>query len=244
MVAQAARNALSIRYRLIDYFYTAFHAQHLTGTPVLSPLFFKYPTDTNTYPIDLQYFFGPSVLVNPITEENATTVQAYIPDDVFYDFYTLAKLQARGGYTTFSANLTEIPLAIRGGNIIPMRVNGTMTTTELRKTNFELIIAPNDNDTASGNLYYDDGLSLVQNATTEVGFAYGDGTLTVNGTFDAPLGVNISKAVFLGVQEQPQSITVDGEAVGADGAVYDGNSSVLAVALGFEFSQGFTVSFS
>ena len=108
---------MGIRYRLIDYFYTAFHDQHTTGTPALSPLFFKYPTDSDTYAIDLQFFFGPSVLVSPITDENATSVQAYIPDDVFYDLQTFKKLETRGGNATLNANVTEIPLAIRGGSV-------------------------------------------------------------------------------------------------------------------------------
>ena len=38
LVAEAARNAISIRYRFPDYFYTAFHKQSVDGTPVLSPI--------------------------------------------------------------------------------------------------------------------------------------------------------------------------------------------------------------
>lgn len=235
---------MSIRYRLIDYFYTAFHEQHTTGTPVLSPLFFKYPTDANTYTIDLQFFFGPSVLVSPITDENATSVQAYIPDDAFYDLQTFEKLKPRGGNATLTADVTEIPLAIRGGSVIPMRVNGTMTTTELRKTDFELVVAPSDNGTARGSLYFDDGVSITQNATTEVQFEYGNGTLTVNGTFDATLGVNVTRAVFLGLESEPSSVEADGKAVDASEVQYDEDAGVLQVSLGFEFNRGFIVSLS
>jgi hypothetical protein len=34
------------------------YKQNQTGTPALNPLFFNYPNDPNTYPIDLQFFYG------------------------------------------------------------------------------------------------------------------------------------------------------------------------------------------
>lgn len=39
------------------------HKAHLDGTPILNPLWYKYPSDANTFPIDLQFLYGDSVLV-------------------------------------------------------------------------------------------------------------------------------------------------------------------------------------
>ena len=59
MTTQAAKNALDMRYRLIDYLYTAFHQAHTDGTPVLRPLWYSFPNDSNTFAIDSQFLFGP-----------------------------------------------------------------------------------------------------------------------------------------------------------------------------------------
>ena len=81
IVASAARKAIAIRYPLLDYFYTAMWRQSITGIPSLSPLFFVYPEDKKTWDMDLQYFYGPSILVAPVTH-NSTEVEIYLPKGI------------------------------------------------------------------------------------------------------------------------------------------------------------------
>ncbi|KAI0027385.1 alpha-glucosidase [Vararia minispora EC-137] len=237
-VAEAARNALSIRYRLLDYIYTAFHQASLDGTPVLNPLWFIYPNDTETYPIDLQFFFGPSLLVSPVTEENSTSVTIYLPADRFYDFSTLAPVNSTGEVTLQNVAFTDIPLHIRGGAVLPLRVNGTMTTTELRGTDFELVVAPDASGIASGALYFDDGVSVTQNATTEATMAFASGTLTVAGDFGLDMQVDVARVLVLGVAQAPRSASVDGQNTTF---TYNAATQVVSVAVGIPFNKGFEV---
>ncbi|PPQ91932.1 hypothetical protein CVT25_000975 [Psilocybe cyanescens] len=246
-VAQAARNALDIRYRLLDYIYTAFHQAHTDGTPVLQPLWFKYPKDPSTFPIDLQFFFGDSVLVSPVTDQDATSVSIYLPHDTFYDFLTLAPIQGTGGTETLqNVNFTTIPVYIKGGAVLPLRVQSSMTTTELRKQDFEFVVAPDAlSGQASGRLYIDDGetLSPPSSATTQVKMAFSGGTLDVTGSFGFETGVSVKRVRFLGVGEKPAEgqVKVDGKSVGGKSVTWDAETKVLDVNIGIKFERAFSV---
>ncbi|KAK8140364.1 alpha-glucosidase [Apiospora sp. TS-2023a] len=174
LVASAAKHAVGLRYRLLDYLYTALQKQSHDGTPAINPLWYLYPDDPSTYAIDHQYFFGPCILVSPVTDEDATGVNIYLPDDVFYELETGKTVRSEGAPIQLrEIPFDRIPLHVRGGCIVPMRVESANTTTELRKKGFELLVAPgllsrdNTNNSngaveaaAEGELYVDDGVSL------------------------------------------------------------------------------------
>jgi alpha-glucosidase len=111
----AARKAIAVRYRLLDYIYTAFHRQSVTGLPLLNPLFFHYPEDANTFGIEYQFFYGDDILVSPVLEENSTSVSIYLPNGTFYDWWTLERIQGNGSYIDLTdVGFDTIPLHIRG----------------------------------------------------------------------------------------------------------------------------------
>ena len=210
---------------------------------MVNPLWFKYPRDTATFGIDLQFFFDDSILVSPVTEENATTVTIYLPEDKFYDFATLVPVDGTGqNITLTNVNFTTIPLHIRGGVVLPLRTTGAMTTTELRSKDFEFVVAPNVNGTAAGSLYVDDGVSIVQEKSTNVGMRFAEGRLCVNGSFAYDVGVKVASVAFLGVENHPTAVAVN---PGSDNVPfsYDGASMVLRVQIDMPLTNGFEVAF-
>lgn len=212
---------------------------------MLNPLWYKYSQDPATFPIDLQFFFGDSILVSPVTEENSTSVTAYFPKDIFYDLLTLTPFQGQGANVTLSGiNFTSIPVHIKGGAVLPLREKGAMTTTQLRTTDFELVVAPDANGQASGSLYADDGVSITPKTSTTVSLTYRNSTLTVSGTFGYALDVNVSRVQFLGVASAPGTVKVNGQTVHSSALLYDKNKQVLDVTLQTPFNQGFTVEHS
>ncbi|PVH99466.1 glycoside hydrolase family 31 protein [Periconia macrospinosa] len=206
-VTEAAKNAISVRYRLLDYIYTHLHRQSTTGLPLLNPLFFQYPEDENTFAIEHQFFYGDNILVSPVLEENSTDVSIYLPKGIFYDYWTHEKIESNGTVVDLTnIPFTSIPLHIRGGSIIPLRAESANTTTELRKQNFVLWIAPNETNQAEGSLYLDEGDKITQEATSEINFSYNDGVFTMTGTFDYKTDIVIQNVTVLGGSSDSSSL--------------------------------------
>ncbi|SPQ24942.1 87de91c6-7014-41a9-8a67-58881903eaae [Thermothielavioides terrestris] len=78
--------------------------------PLSRPMFYVYPDGANTLGIELQYFYGPGRLVAPVREGGMTSMDVYLSDDVFYDFYTHKHQGGRGG---------------RSKLLVPVGVDGT-----------------------------------------------------------------------------------------------------------------------
>lgn len=198
-VTESAKKAIDIRYRMLDYMYTTMYRATVDGSPVLNPLFYLYPEDKASWALELQYFYGQGLMVAPITEEGATSVDVYLPSDLFYDWYTHEAIQGAGAIQTFSDyDTTSIPLLIRAGVIMPLRVASANTTTDLRQEDFELLIPADADGKATGELYVDDGVSIDQgNDYTLISFAYDNGELTIKGKFGYEVP-KIAKVTVLG----------------------------------------------
>jgi len=200
-VASSARNAIKIRYSLLDYFYTHMRRQSLTGEPAIKPLWFAYPQDTATFSIDKQFFFGDSILISPVTEANSTKVEAYFPESKYTEFSSREIVEDSGITELKNIELEQIPVHIKPGSIIPIRQVANesqlaMTTTEVRKRCFEILVLPGRSGSAQGSLYLDDGESLEPEAeeTAEMEMKYEKHVLTISGRLGSRMK-DISTAV-------------------------------------------------
>ncbi|KAL5515497.1 hypothetical protein EMCRGX_G000671 [Ephydatia muelleri] len=160
----SSRDALMLRYSLLPYLYTLFYFAHTTGSTVARPLFFEFPTDSNTWDLDTQFLWGSSLLISPVLTENVTSVDAYFPLVRWFNFTDGQEVSFTGQSLLLNAPYNYIPLHVRGGSVIPMQTPST-TTTQSRLNSFQLLIAPDGNQTASGYLYLDDGESLTTDQT-------------------------------------------------------------------------------
>ena len=244
-VAEAARVAIDARYRMLDYFYTAMYQQTVDGTPLVNAMWYLYPSDANTFGIDHQWFFGPSVLVSPVTSPGTTSVQIYLPNDIFYDFFTYQPVRGQGASITLNnIGLTQIPLHIKGGSVLPLRIKSANTTTALRQNDFSIVVAPGLDSKATGSLYLDDGDSLVQASTSNIQFSYANSALHMSGKYGYDLGsVKIAQVVFLGLTGAPGFVAVDHHRLPSSSYSFNSTNGALMVSVNTTLSMDHVIDY-
>ncbi|KAJ0002884.1 hypothetical protein NQD34_008033 [Periophthalmus magnuspinnatus] len=152
------RDAVRQRYTLLPYWYQLFYNAHLTGEPVMRPLWIEYPQDSATFAIDDEFLIGKDLLVHPVTEEGSRGVTAYLPgkDDVWYDVQTFQK--HNGAQNLYiPVTMSSIPVFQRGGSIIPRKLRVRRSSTCMENDPYTLYVALNQQRAAEGELYIDDG---------------------------------------------------------------------------------------
>ncbi|SMY23307.1 unnamed protein product [Zymoseptoria tritici ST99CH_1A5] len=231
-VADASRKAMAIRYSLLPYMYTLFYNAHTTGSTVMRALSWEFPNDPSLAATDQQFLLGPALLITPVLGQGQTSVQGVFPGvaqgEVWYDWYTQEAMSAQPGENvTIPAPLSHIPVFVRGGYVLP-RQEALYTTAECRNSSWSLLAALDKNGAASGQLYVDDGESLVQNSTLLVDFTASNGTLYASSRGLYEDKNSLANVTVLGVQSQPSAVTLNGQNV-ASGVAYNSTSKVLAV---------------
>jgi alpha-D-xyloside xylohydrolase len=109
----------NLRYRLMPYIYSLAWKTTSEGYTIMRPLVMDFREDIRAQNIADQFLFGPSILVDPVTEPGATTRHLYLPSAKWYDFWTGAATQ--GGRTLDAPSpIDRMPLYIRAGSILPL----------------------------------------------------------------------------------------------------------------------------
>ncbi|KAL7620180.1 hypothetical protein AAE478_009173 [Parahypoxylon ruwenzoriense] len=233
-VAEAAKTAMKIRYALLPYLYTTFYLSHSTGSTTMRALAWEFPNEPWLADADRQFLLGDSILVTPCLVQGATTVDGVFPGvgsgTVWYDWYnqTAIKGVTTGQNVTIDTPLGHIPVYVRGGSVIPLQEPG-LTTAAVRASPWSLLVALDGNGHASGELYIDDGESLVPNATTWVDFTVADSSLktTPRGNFvDTNMLGNVT---ILGAQSPVSRVELNGKEIHAETWSLQSSDSVLKI---------------
>jgi alpha-glucosidase (family GH31 glycosyl hydrolase) len=115
-----AKEAIELRYKLLPYNYTLTYHNHISGAPLMRPLFFEEPTKNQLYELSSTYLWGIDFLITPILSSKEQTMNVYFPEgSAWFDFYTDRMIE--GGITSRIATKENyIPTFVRGGAFIPM----------------------------------------------------------------------------------------------------------------------------
>jgi len=240
-VEAIAKRVLAMRYTLLPHLYTLLNNAHVSGGTVLRSMLFNYPKDSNTYAIDTQFMWGSSVLITPVLAEGATSVQGYWPaETIWYDAWTLAALpKNQVGQQTLPCSIEQgVLVHIAGGHILPTQApGGALTTTEARLKPFGLLVALDPAGQANGEMFWDDGVNLVDghnalqmafNASTAAAGSGGVSWNVVSNTFSGSLPP-LGSVTVAGLASSPRVVRINSVPLPSSAWQFDAQNGVLTV---------------
>ncbi|BEV11776.1 DUF5110 domain-containing protein [Asticcacaulis sp. DW145] len=156
-VEGAARTYLNLRYRLFPYIYSLAAQAHRAGMPLIRPLVFDFRRDAQALDQGHSYMFGDHLLVAPVVEPGVSAWPVYLPqsDGGWFDLWSGAH-RAGGKTHSVPAPLTQIPVHVRAGSVLPLGPVA-QSTADLTGEVLDILVFPGRD--GGFDLYEDDGVT-------------------------------------------------------------------------------------
>lgn len=154
------REAINLRYRMYAYNYTLAYENATKGYPLMRPLFYVEPHNTDLYNYSASYLWGDNILVAPVLESKQSLQAVYFPKNGnWVDFYTGAR--HLGGSTADVPVIDEyIPTFVKSGSFLPLLPAGLQTSRDYTTAALEVLYyADKAYPQSSYTLYDDDGVT-------------------------------------------------------------------------------------
>ena len=213
-----------LRYRLLPYVYSSAWGVTNRGEIMMKALPFVYPSQRSLRDISDEFFFGDSLLVNPVTMPNANSRSVALPaGDDWVDFWTGRTY--RGGQTiNAGAPLDRIPIFVKEGSIVPL--GPVVQSTAQKQDPLEIrIYRGRDADFA---LYQDagDGYAYEEGAkaTTQLHWDDRSATLSIGDRTGAFSGMDKRQTLRIVLVEPGHGTGIESESAPNRTVVYDGSS--------------------
>ena len=180
------KDYLRLRHRLIPYLYSEANKYSKFGSPIVQPLYYKYPETYDEPLYKNEYYFGSELFVCPIVDSkdnvmNRVVHKIFLPNGIWYDFRTGKKFIGGKRYVTFYKD-EDYPVFAKTGAIIPLaKMDNNINDTSSPKK-LEIQIFPGRSNTYK--LYEDDGVSDMykqgNSLTTEINYYYKENDFSVS----------------------------------------------------------------
>lgn len=110
-----SREASELHMKFANYIFELATSARTTGEPILAPLWYHSPRDTNTYRIVDEYMLGRDVVVAPVLAKGSTSRDVYLPEGAWRDYKNGDLVQGGKWLRGYAAPLDSLPLFLRDG---------------------------------------------------------------------------------------------------------------------------------
>ncbi len=201
-----------LRYRMMPYIYSLAGQTYHNDYTIMRALVMDFADDTAVRNIADQYMFGPSILVNPVTDFMARNRSLYLPANTgWYNLYD-GKFLTGGQMITADAPLEKMPLYVKEGSIIPF---GPAMEYTAEKPADPITLYVYTGKDAAFTLYEDENTNYNYEqgkyATIRFNYLESTGTLTIDDRKDSFAGM-LERRIFNIVwisKQQPVSLDLD-----------------------------------
>ena len=165
-----------LRYTMMPYIYTNALNAHATGMPMAKAMVIDYQNNSNAYNHDLQYMWGPSIIVAPVFSDGGAIQNIWLPaGDTWYNFWSDTKhAGADNKDLAYTTTTGELPVFVKAGGILP-KYKYAQSTFFIDKSQLEMdVYAGKDGAFA---VYEDDGVTenfRVNGASSTTNLSYTD----------------------------------------------------------------------
>jgi len=212
------RKAIWMRYQILPYLYTLFQQAHELGKPIMRPLWYEFPLDTELIPREDSFMLGHALYVHPVVKKSIEQIKVHLPGeqgtDVWYRFQNDWKQTLPGEHEVDAGLDDVIPVFIRGGTILLLQTRIRRSSTLMYGDPYTIVVAPDVNGRATGEVYFDDQKSLdhLEGTWRKVKFSF-DGeqlssTPDASSSFRLPATSILERVMILGTGKKLTKATL------------------------------------
>lgn len=110
------RELVNLKCRLMPYIYSQAVETHISGIPMMRPMFMEFPEDRMCDVLDKEYMLGDSILVAPVFKESGEC-EYYLPKGRWYNLIT-KKTYEGGSWIKEKFDYRSFPLLARENTIL------------------------------------------------------------------------------------------------------------------------------
>lgn len=136
-IGQLAEKYLRMRHKMIPFLYSASCETSEKGLPLIEPMYYEYPEESDAYVCEGQYLFGRQLLVAPITEKSSDFTgfvikKVWLPEGKWTDFFTGDEYEG-GEWKNMVRPLDYLPVLVREGGFFVLDRESRGNQVELPK---------------------------------------------------------------------------------------------------------------